>query len=99
MKQRVMRRALARYRRRRGRRGVALIMVLGAITIMTVFLTEVQQDTSASLAAAISGRERLIAEYHARSAINLSRLLIATEPSIRRKIAPLFMLMKKKPPH
>jgi general secretion pathway protein K len=34
----------------------------------------------------------------ARSAINLSRLLIASEPSLRKMIAPLFMLMKRTPP-
>ena len=34
----------------------------------------------------------------ARSAVNLSRLLIASEPTMRKSIAPLFMLMKRNPP-
>ena len=38
------------------------------------------------------------AEYFARSAVNLSRLLIAAEPTMRAAIAPLFMLMRKTPP-
>lgn len=87
-----------RRRRRRDERGVALVMVLGAIVVLTVFLTEVQEDSSSALAAAIAERDTLRAEYHARSAINLSRLLIGTEPTVRKAITPLFMMMKRKPP-
>lgn len=90
--------ARRRGRQRRQRRGVALVMVLGAIVVLTVFLTEVQQNSSSALAAAIAERDSLKAEYHARSAVNLARLLIATEPTVRRSIAPLFMMMKAKPP-
>lgn len=84
--------ALAARRRRRQRRdarGVALVMVLGAITVLTVFLTELQEETSSALAAALAERDALKAEYYARSAVNLSRLLIASEPKIRGPIAPL----------
>src|SRR5581483_9162937 len=49
-------------------------------------------------AAATAARDGVQAEYHARSAINLTRLLIASEPTMRAGIAPLFMLMKKTPP-
>ena len=38
------------------------------------------------------------AEYIARSAVNLGRLLIAIEPTVRQAISPLFMLMKQTPP-
>jgi general secretion pathway protein K len=34
----------------------------------------------------------------ARSAVNLARLLIASEPTMRKAIAPLFMFLKKTPP-
>ncbi|MBW2526429.1 MAG: general secretion pathway protein GspK [Deltaproteobacteria bacterium] len=92
-------RPLRRLRSRKAQeRGVALIMVLGAIVVLTVFLTEVQEGSSSALAAAIAERDRLRAEYHARSAINLSRLLIGTEPTVRKAIAPLFMMMKRSPP-
>jgi general secretion pathway protein K len=73
-------------------------MVLGAIAILTVMLAEFQDETSAELAAATAQRDGLQAEYMARSALNLSRLLIASEPSMRKAIAPLFMLMKRTPP-
>ena len=83
----------ARRKRRDDRRGVALVMVIGAIVVLTVFMMEVQQDSSASLAAAMAERDALRAEYHARSAVNLARLLIGTEPTIRRAIGPIFMML------
>jgi general secretion pathway protein K len=91
-------RAIARARRRNKERGIALIMVMGAIAVLTVMLAEFQDDTSTELASATADRDSVQAEYMARSAINLSRLLIATEPTIRQAVAPLFMLMKRTPP-
>jgi general secretion pathway protein K len=67
-------------------RGIALILVLGSITLLTVFLTQLQETTSSELAAALAERDALKAEYFARSGINLSRLLIAMEPEIRSTI-------------
>lgn len=92
----------ARSRRRRKakrkERGIALVMVMGAIAILTVMLAEFQDETSAELAAATGQRDGVQAEYMAISALNLSRLLIASEPSMRKAIAPLFMMMKRTPP-
>jgi general secretion pathway protein K len=88
----------ARARRRSKEAGIALIMVLGAIAVLTVMLAEFQDDTSAELASAMADRDSVQAEYMARSAVNLSRLLIASEPTIRGAIAPMFMLMKRTPP-
>ncbi|PIE06332.1 MAG: general secretion pathway protein GspK, partial [Sorangium cellulosum] len=82
-------------RRRRSRRGVALIMVLATITVLTVLLAEFQDESSSELSGALSDRDALKAEYLARSGINLSRLLIASEPTIRAAIAPLFMMLTK----
>ena len=73
-------------------------MVLGALTVLTVFLTELQQETSSQLSAALSERDAMVAEYHAKSAVNLARLLIATEPTVRKAVTPLFMMMKKPAP-
>src|ERR1700744_3404748 len=87
----------ARARRRSKEAGIALIMVLGAIAVLTVMLAEFQDDTSAEVASAMADRDSVQAEYMARSAVNLSRLLIASEPTIRTAIAPLFMLMRKTP--
>ncbi len=90
-----------RLHRKADERGMALIMVLLSIVVLTVFATEVQQESSTALASAISARERLKAEYAARSAVNLTRLLIATEPTIRAAVAPMLMLLtqgKGEPP-
>jgi len=73
-----------------------MVMVVLASVVLTVFVTEVQQESSSGLASAIAARDRLRAEYHARSAINLARLLIATEPTVRRAITPILMMMGQK---
>ncbi len=91
-------RARARAKRRAKERGIALIMVMGAIAVLTVMLAEFQDDTSTELASATADRDSVQAEYMARSAVNLSRLLIASEPTIRQAIAPLFMMMKRTAP-
>jgi general secretion pathway protein K len=91
--------ATRRWRtRKKKERGVALIMVLGAIAIMVVMLADFQDDAGAEFAAATAVRDGVQAEYFARSAVNLSRLLIAAEPTMRATIAPLMMLMKMTPP-
>jgi general secretion pathway protein K len=87
-----------RSRRRRDERGIALIMVLAAISLMVIMLAEFQDDASAEFASATATRDAVQAEYFARSAVNLSRLLIAAEPTMRQAVTPLFMLMKQKPP-
>jgi general secretion pathway protein K len=90
---------LRRRTRRKARvdeRGIALILVLGAITVLTVFLTQLQEDTSSELAAALSERDALKAEYFARSGVNLARLLIATEPEISKTVAPIMALINPK---
>ena len=94
-----VKRAKARRRRprRADKRGVALVMTLGAITVLTVFLTELQDQTAAELSAALSERDALRAEYYARSAVNLSRLLIAIEPEIRKAIPMLGSTMPQIP--
>ena len=91
-------RARARAKKRKKEAGIALVMVMGAIAILTVMLAEFQDETSAELAAATAERDGLQAEYMAKSAVNLSRLLIASEPTMRKAIAPMFQLMKRTPP-
>lgn len=75
-----------RRRKKADKRGVALIMVLGSITVLTVFLTELQEETSTELSSAIVERDTLRGEYLARSAVNLSRLLLANQDAIRSAI-------------
>lgn len=90
--------ALRAAKRRRREKGVALVMVLGAIAIMVVMLTEFQDDAGAEFSAAVAARDGVQAEYFARSAVNLSRLLIAAEPTMRASIKPLLMLLGKTAP-
>ncbi len=90
---------VTRLRRARKReRGVALVMVIGAIAVLASMLAEFQEETSAEIGAAMAHRDSMKAEYHARSAIYLSRLLLSAEPSMRQALAPLFMMMKRTPP-
>ncbi|NUP06136.1 MAG: general secretion pathway protein GspK [Polyangiaceae bacterium] len=86
-----------RTKRARGRRGVALILVLGSLVILTVFATELQERTATTMAASVADRDGLKAEYHARSSINLTRLLISTEPIVRKAMDPLAQAALKKP--
>ncbi|WP_437655293.1 general secretion pathway protein GspK [Sorangium sp. So ce1182] len=72
---------------------MALVMVLGAITVLTVFLTELQEETSTELSAALADRDALRAEYYAKSAVNLSRMLIAAEPSVSTTIGPMLAMI------
>jgi general secretion pathway protein K len=89
---------LLRRKRRSQRRGVAIVMVLGALVVLTVMLTEFQDETAADFGAALSERDAIKAEYAAKSAVNLTRLLIAAEPTIRKALAPLFLMMRSGPP-
>lgn len=85
-----LRRRFADARKKRAkRRGVALIMVLGTIVILTVFVTQLQESTSATLSAAIAERDAEKAEYHAKTAVNLARLLISSEPTVRTALQPV----------
>jgi len=88
------RKARARAARlRRQRRGVALILVLAALTVLTVMLTEIQDESSAEFGSALAARDAMVAEYAAKSATNLSRLLIAAEPTIRKSLTVVFALV------
>lgn len=84
-----------RRRPRRKQRGIAFVLVLGALTILTVMLTELQDQSSAEFGSALSSRDALVAEYAAKSALNLSRLLIASEPTIRNALGPILAMMMR----
>jgi general secretion pathway protein K len=91
-------RARERQKRRVRERGIAIIMVVAAISVLTVMLAQFQDDTSAAVASATADRDSVKGEYMAKSAVNLARLLVAMEPTVRAAISPLYMLMKSKPP-
>lgn len=67
-------------------------MVLSALTVATVMMVEFQDEASVELGAAAAERDALRAEYVAKSGVNLARLIIAAEPTMRAAVAPLLML-------
>lgn len=77
----------ARRRRRKGsERGVALLMVLTSVALLYVMAQQTRDEVEVSFAAAATSRDQLIAHYEAKSGINLARLLLHAEPTIRRSI-------------
>jgi general secretion pathway protein K len=87
-------------KRRRSEReqGVALVMALSAVAILAVFVADMHENTSTALAVAASQREQVQAEYMAKSAINLTRLLVGNERAIRDTVAPIYQMMVGRQP-
>ncbi len=88
-------------RRRRGdrrERGVALVLTMTTIAILAVLLTEIHQTSSTAMVIATTQRDSLRAEYAARSALNLTRLLFGLEPEIRAAVAPFYQALVGRPP-
>jgi len=75
---------------------MALVMVLLSIVVLTVYLTEVQAESTTAFTSALAERDRLRAEYLATSGVNLSRMLVAVEPSVRAMVEPMFKLLNPK---
>lgn len=78
--------ARRRKRRSRSERGVALLMVLTSVALLYVMAQQTRDEVEVSYAAAAAGRDQLIAHYEAKSGINLARLLLHSEPTIRSAI-------------
>ncbi|MBC7171308.1 MAG: hypothetical protein H5U40_02715, partial [Polyangiaceae bacterium] len=74
----------------RREQGVALLVAITAIAILSVMLTDLHQTTTTGYLVATTQRDTLRAEYMAKSGINLTRLLVAHEPAIRRIFAPFY---------
>jgi general secretion pathway protein K len=87
------RRAPLRRRASRREAGVALVLVMAVIAVISVFVAELSSNATTAFQIAVSERDRLQADYLARSGLNLTRLLIAKEPDIRRVIAPMYSIM------
>jgi general secretion pathway protein K len=68
---------------------VALVVVITSIAILAVFVAELIENTTTDFHVATAQRDRLKAEYLARSGVNLTRLLIAREPQIRQVVGML----------
>jgi general secretion pathway protein K len=63
--------------KRRSQRGVALIMVLIALTIIGAMTADLMETNEVYLATTVNARDAIRAEYLARSGVNLSRLLLS----------------------
>ncbi len=84
-------RAARRRRPSPREQGVALVMVLTVIAVITVFVSEMMKNTSTEFQVSVSQRDRLKAEYLARSGTNLTRLLIHSEPLINNGVIQMLM--------
>lgn len=100
-----------RERRRRQRRasmkgrgpkpreqGVALVIAITTVAILSVMLADMHESTGTAFAVATAERDRLQAEYIAKSGHNLTRLLIRNEPRIRQMVSPLYQALIGRPP-
>lgn len=83
--------------RRRGKtdeRAVALVLVLAALTLMSILVVDFQEQQPLDLKSAQAERDALQAEYMARSGVNLARLFIASEPIMRSQLGILKFFFK-----
>ena len=85
-----MNRPATRPRRKGSEEGVALILAITTVAILSVMLADMHETTGTAFAVSTSQRDALQAEYMAKSATNLTRLLISKEPQVRRFIDPLY---------
>jgi general secretion pathway protein K len=89
--------ATSRPRRKRSEEGVALILAITTVAILAVMLTDMHETTGTAFAVSTSQRDALQAEYMAKSALNLTRLIIAKEPEVRRFVTPIYQAATGKP--
>ncbi len=72
----VLRGRFARRKQRDRQSGVALLMTITTLTLMITLVANFTYDTTIQMAQTANARDELRAHYMARSAVNLSRLLI-----------------------
>lgn len=92
-----MTRAITPARKKRSQEGVALIIAITTVAILAVMLTDMHETTGTAFAVSTSQRDALQAEYMAKSALNLTRLLIGKEPEVRRFVDPLYRAATGRP--
>ncbi|MGC4113962.1 MAG: type II secretion system protein GspK [Myxococcales bacterium] len=73
----------------RKQRGVALVMVLGSVAILTAVAIEFQYQSNVDLQLAVNARDELRADYLARSSVNMSRLLLRFQKQVDGQTAGL----------
>jgi general secretion pathway protein K len=92
-----MTQATARKNQKRSEEGVALIVAITTVAILAVMLADMHETTGIAFAVSTSQRDALQAEYMAKSAVNLTRLLIGKEPEVRRFVDPLYRAATGRP--
>lgn len=65
-------------------------MSVVTIAILAVLVTDLHETTGTSFAASMSERDRLRAEYLAKSGVNLTRMLIGQERNLRQLVDPIY---------
>ncbi len=92
-----MNRSYDKTRKTRSQEGVALIVAITTVAILAVMLADMHETTGTAFAVSTSQRDALQAEYMAKSALNLTRLLIGKEPQVRRFVDPLYRAATGRP--
>jgi len=64
----------------RRQRGVALLLVLIALTVLGAMTVDLMEEDGVYVSATANSRDALKAEYIARSGVNLSRLMLSVQP-------------------
>src|SRR5262249_41179456 len=62
---------------------------LTALTLLFILSQQTREDVEVYSRAAAASRDQVIAHYQARSGVNLARLLLHSEPTIRRALTPV----------
>lgn len=84
-------------RPKRSQEGVALIIAISTVAILAVMLADMHETTGTAFAVSTSQRDAVQAEYMAKSALSLTRLLIGKEPEVRRFVDPLYRAATGRP--
>jgi general secretion pathway protein K len=92
-----MNRTAPHQRKTRSQEGVALIVAITTVAILAVMLADMHETTGTAFAVSTSQRDAVQAEYMAKSALNLTRLLIGKEPEVRRFVDPLYRAATGRP--
>ena len=84
-------------RKRRPRRGVALVMVLVITTVLSAIAADLSNETQINLRAAVNARDELQAHFHARSALELELFVLRYQSVLKQSLGsflpvPLFEL-------
>lgn len=76
-------------RRRQGERGIALLMVMASLAIITVITVELSYDSRVRLLKSAHQRDQIAARYLAESGANIYRLILVADRQINSQLSGL----------